>query len=49
VIAAAGGVNLAVDAASGLKIFYGSFEIVDDLAVLKVGDFGDAELDVGIL
>ena len=48
VIAAAGGVNLAVDAGSGLQgslveIALG-FEVVDDAAIFGVGDFGDAEL-----
>jgi hypothetical protein len=48
VIAAANGVNLAVDTGSGLQ---GSlveialcFEIVDDAAIFGVGDFGDAKL-----
>ena len=48
VIAAAGGVNLAVDGASGLDIFYRSFEIVDHLPVFGVGDFGDAKFRVGV-
>jgi hypothetical protein len=48
VIAAAGGVNLAVDAGSGLQ---GSlveialcFEVVDDAAIFGISDFSDAEL-----
>ena len=48
VVAAAGGVDLAVDAGSGLNIFDGGFEVVDDVAVFGVGDFGDAEFDGGV-
>ena len=48
VIAAAVGVNLAVDGGSGLNIFYRHFEIVDNLAVLSVGDFVDPQLGSGI-
>ena len=51
VIAAARGVNLAVDAGSGLQgslveIALG-FDVVDDAAIFGVGDFGDAELAGG--
>ena len=48
VVAAAGGVDFAVDAGSGLQIFQWGIEVVDDLAVFGVGDFGDAKFRVGI-
>jgi len=31
-----------------LNIFDGGFEVVDDVAVFGVGDFGDAEFDGGV-
>ena len=52
VVATAGGVDLAVDAGSGLEGFSldraRGFEVVHDSAVFHVGDFGDAELGVGV-
>lgn len=42
VIAAPSRVDLAPDAGAGLQIFYGSFEIVNDTAVLGVSDFDNA-------
>ena len=47
VIAAAGGVNFAMDAGSRLRILERGFQVVDNVAVLGVGDFGNAELRVG--
>jgi hypothetical protein len=43
VVAASVGVDLALDAASGLDAFERSFEVVDDVAVFGVGNFNDTE------
>ena len=43
VVAAAGGIDLAVDAGSGLNIFDGGIEVVNNMAVFGVSGFGDAE------
>ena len=48
VVAAAGGVDFAANAGSGLYVFQWSFEVVDDVAVFGVGDFGDAEFRVHV-
>ncbi len=42
VIAAAGGVDLAVQAGSGLRILERRLQVVDDVPILGVGDFRDA-------
>src|ERR1700729_2880188 len=47
VVAAARGVNLAMDAGSGLDVS-GGFDVVDDFAVLAVGHFGDPKFGIGI-
>jgi hypothetical protein len=44
VVTPARGVNLAADEGSGLHILYRRFEVVDDLAVFGVSDFGDPHL-----
>jgi hypothetical protein len=46
VIAPAGGIDLTVDAGSGLKVSQGSIEVMDDAAVFGVGDFGDTKFVV---
>ncbi len=51
VVAAACGIDLAVDAGSGLegfslRIVQRGFEVVHDSAVFRVGDFGDSEFGV---
>ena len=43
VIAAPGGVDLAVNPGSGLDFSWGGFEVVDDAAVFTVGNFGNFE------
>src|SRR6202035_2065625 len=47
-IAAAAVVDFAADAGSGLHVFDWSFEVVDDVTVFGVGDFGDAEFGGGV-
>jgi hypothetical protein len=42
-IAAAGGIDLAVDAGSGLHVLEWGIEVMDDLTVFGIGDFGDVE------
>ncbi len=46
-IAAAGSVDFAANASAGLHVLQRSFQIVDDVAVFSVGDFGDGELAIG--
>jgi hypothetical protein len=43
VIAAASGVNLAVDAGSGLDVIGWGFKVMDDATVFGVGNLGDFE------
>ena len=43
VVTATGGVDLAMDAASGLEVSERRFEVVNDSPVFRVGHFGDAE------
>src|ERR1700693_1766771 len=43
VVTAAAGIDFTVYAGSGLNIFQRSFEVMDDMAVLGVGNFRDAE------
>jgi hypothetical protein len=48
VVAAARGVDLAADAGSGREIFDRSFQVVDDSAIFRVGDFRDSESLVAV-
>ena len=43
VVTASCGVNMALNASSGLQVFNGSFEIMNDSPIFCVGRFGDAE------
>lgn|SRR5579871_1876075 len=48
VVATAAGIDLAVDAGSGLQVPY-RLEVVDDPSIFSISDFGDAQLVGGIL
>ncbi len=43
VIASARRVDFSADAGAGLDIFEGSFQIVDDMTIFGICDFGDAK------
>jgi hypothetical protein len=42
-VAAAGSVDFAPDAGSGMRVFQRRFQVVDDPAVFGFGDFGDLD------
>src|SRR5271169_1862411 len=47
VIAAAGSVDFATNAGSGLHVLEWGVQVVDNSTVFSVGNFGDAELGIG--